>query len=160
MAYPDPYQAYAEGSILNATPAALIVVLYETAIAAIGRGEECLEKGDIRGRGKAITNAMSAITELLVSLNHEKGGTLSKNLQQMYVYMHKRLLEAHARESREPMEEVKGLLVKLLQAWRKVAEEPVKAENAAAEAPVVASERAAGYWDEAAERVSSFSAEF
>jgi flagellin-specific chaperone FliS len=80
-------------------------------------------------RGKAITKAVNIVSELLASLDHEKGGTVSANLQQIYLYVHKRLLEAHAQQRREPLDEAENLLATLLSGWKKVAEQNSAAEQ-------------------------------
>lgn len=128
----DRYQAYVENSVLGSNPVELITALYEGAIEATQQAERCLETGDIRGRSKAISKAANILTELLVSLNHEKGGKISQNLKRLYAYMHTRLIEAHTKQSAEPLREVARLLNKLLDAWRVVAAKTAEAERQAA----------------------------
>lgn len=118
----NPYQAYSESSFSGANPATLVVALYEGAIAAVRDAQTFLDSGDIMPRGKAITKAVNILTELLASLNYEKGGEIARNLQQLYSYLQRRLMEAHARQTREPLEEAENLLCSLLVAWQKVAQ--------------------------------------
>lgn len=128
----DRYQAYVQNSVLGSNPVELITALYEGAIEATQQAERCLEAGDIWGRSKAISKAANILTELLVSLNDEKGGKLSLNLKRLYAYMHTRLIEAHAKQSAEPLREVARLLNKLLDAWRVVAAKTAEADRQAA----------------------------
>ena len=130
----DRYQAYIQDSVLGSSPVDLIRALYEAAIAATQEAERCLKTGDIQGRSKAISKATNILTHLLFSLNHEKGGELSQNLKRLYVYMQSRLLNAHVKQSAEPLQEVERLLNTLLEAWRVVVAKTAEAEQQSREA--------------------------
>lgn len=114
---PNPYQAYTEGKIFSENPLSLVIALYQGALDATRQAERCLKTGDIAGRSKAINKALGIITELLISLDHAKGGEISQNLKQLYSYMQVRLLDAHAKQQGEPIAEVAKLLSVLLEGW-------------------------------------------
>src|SRR6185312_5160994 len=97
--YSDPYQAYAEGNLLNSDPIRLVISLYEGAIKSAEQTRQCLKTGDIWGRSRSITKAVQILSELMISLDHEKGGEVSQNLKRLYSYMQSRLLEAHAKKA-------------------------------------------------------------
>ena len=132
MNYNDPYQAYAEGNVYSGNPLRLVVALYEGAIDCVRQAKQCLLTGDVWGRNRAINKASRILTELLVSLDHEKGGEVSANLKRLYGYMQSRLLEAHAQQSREPMDETERLLTTLLEGWLGASE---KMEQFATDSP-------------------------
>jgi flagellar protein FliS len=119
----DPYHAYLDNNIASENPVSLVTALYEGAIKAVQQARRCLETEDIWGRSKAISKAVDIITELMRSLNHEKGGDLSIRLRDLYGYMQTRLLAAHANQEDEPMAEVIGLLTTLLDGWYKAGEQ-------------------------------------
>ena len=123
-----PYAAYSESSLVGASPLQLVARAYEGAIGAVRQAQQCFASGDIMGRSKAITKAVSILTELMVSLDHQKGGEISANLKRLYSYMQQRLLLAHTQKTVEPAMEVEGLLSNLLEAW-KVAEEKSRVES-------------------------------
>jgi flagellar protein FliS len=114
----NPYQAYEEGSVSSQHPMRLVVALYEGALEAVRSAALCLESGDILGRSKAINKALRILTELLVSLDYEKGGEISLSLKRLYGYMQARLLEAHAQQAAAPLREVEKLLTTLVEGWR------------------------------------------
>jgi flagellar protein FliS len=119
----DPYQAYLNNNVATGNPVGLVTALYEGAIKAVQEARHCLETEEIWGRSKAISKAVDILTELILSLDHEKGGDLSKRLQELYGYMQHRLLTAHANQEDEPMAEVISLLTNLLDGWYKVGEQ-------------------------------------
>ena len=161
----DPYRAYEESSVAGSNPVNLVVALYEGALASVAAAKACLQSGDILTRGKAITKAVNIVSELLASLDHEKGGEVSANLYRIYLYIHKRLLEAHGQQRREPLDEVESLLSTLLPGWKTVAAEQMFAEQNYAQPPMSLSTNDAdpdgfpynGYFAEAGEGASTIS---
>jgi flagellar secretion chaperone FliS len=125
----NPYQAYAEGNLLSGHPLLLVVALYEGAFDSARSARLCLASEDIWGRTKAINKAISILTELMASLNAEKGGEIANNLKQLYSYMQRRLLEAHMKKTAEPIREVEALLENLLDGWRQAANKATSAER-------------------------------
>jgi len=124
----NSYAAYSESSLVGASPLQLVTRSYEGAIDAVQQARQCFASGDIMGRSKAITKAVSILTELMISLDHQKGGEISMNLKRLYSYMQQRLLLAHAQKTVEPAVEVEGLLSSLLEAWKAV-EQRSRAES-------------------------------
>ena len=114
----NPYQAYTDGSLFSGNPLNQVIALYHGALDATNQAERALSARDIMGRGKAINKANAILTELLISLDDERGGEISKNLKRLYCYMQTQLLKAHARQSAEPIIEVSSLLTTLLEGWR------------------------------------------
>jgi flagellar protein FliS len=105
---PNLYQAYTEGRVFSENPLNLVVALYQGALDSARQAERCLASGDITGRSKAVNKALGIITELLVSLDHARGGEISQNLKRLYSYMQVRLLDAHAKQQAEPIVEVRA----------------------------------------------------
>jgi len=127
----NPYQAYTDGSVFSDNPLNLVIALYQGALDATHQAERALGLGDIRARGKAINKANAILSELLMSLDHERGGEISANLKSLYCYMQGQLLAAHVRQSAEPIVEVASLLANLLEGWRAAAREPMASPLAA-----------------------------
>ncbi len=125
----NPYQEYAEATLLSGHPLYLVVALYEGACESARSARLCFASGDIWGRTKAINKAISILTELMVALNVEKGGEIANNLKHLYSYMQRRLLEAHMKKTPEPINEVEELLENLLDGWRQAANKAASAER-------------------------------
>jgi flagellar protein FliS len=153
----NPYQAYVEGSVSSQHPMRLVVALYEGALEATRAAGRCLESGDIWGRSKAINKALAILTELLVSLDYEKGGEISLSLKRLYGYMQTRLTEAHARQAAEPLREIEKLLGTLIEGWN-VASEGLPSEAYGTHESALSEEAQTvpygAYWSEPAEALS------
>jgi flagellar protein FliS len=111
------YAAYLESKILSADPVELVQILYRAALESVGSARRHLQQGDIAGRSKQISRAMSVITELILAVDRETGGTLAQNLLELYDYMQRRLIEANVEQKEEPLAEVGRLLGTLLEGW-------------------------------------------
>jgi flagellar protein FliS len=117
----NPYQAYTEGRVFSDQPLRLVVALYEGALDATRQAVACLQARDIWGRGKAINKGIAIFSELLISLDEQKGGEIAGNLKRLYLYMQRRLIEAHSRQAAPPLLEVEKLLETMLEGWREAA---------------------------------------
>lgn len=126
-------QAYAqvgvESAVLSASPHQLVVLLFDGALSALKRAIILMEQGDIPGKGQALSKAINIISNgLRAGLNHEIGGDLSANLDDLYEYMTRRLLEANLRNDAEAIAEVEGLLFNIADAWKQIG--PTQSQDA------------------------------
>jgi flagellar protein FliS len=112
------YQNYLEDEILTADPMRLVQLLYRGALDSITSARRHLKLGDIRTRSRAISKAMTIVTELSLSLNHNAGGELSKNLAELYAYTQTLLIQANVQQSDPPLAEAERLLTTLMEAWQ------------------------------------------
>lgn len=120
----DPADSYKETQIKTATPGKLIVMLYDGAIKFINLALSHLDKKHT-GFEKAsnyIIKAQDIVTELMVSLDFDKGGQIAKNLFGLYLYMNRRLIEANIQKDIAILNEVKNLLSQLRSAWQTAAQ--------------------------------------
>ncbi len=111
------YQSYIESETAAAEPLKLVCLLYRRAIEQVGEARACLRREDIAGRCKAISRAIGVVHELVISLDHERGGEISRNLLSLYDYMLRRINEANFNQTEEPLAEVEQLLRTLGNAW-------------------------------------------
>jgi flagellar protein FliS len=112
--------AYLEGRILSADPLELVHILYQHTLEMVQDARHYLATGNIAARGKAISRAVAALTELDVSLDRKAGGSISRNLADLYQYMRTRLLTANIRQEDAPLAEVEALLRTLGEAWSEI----------------------------------------
>ena len=115
----NPLNAYRETKIKTAGQAKLIVMLYDEAIKQIEYAESYLEE-DAKALDKvnnALGKAQDCITELMASLNFDKGGEIAQNLFNLYMFFNQQLMQANIDKDKKPMELVKGHLNELREAW-------------------------------------------
>ncbi|MGG7445182.1 flagellar export chaperone FliS [Kosakonia oryzendophytica] len=118
-------QAYAqvgvESAVLSASPHQLVVLLFDGALSAMKKAAILIEQGDIPGKGQALSKAINIITNgLRAGLDHEVGGELSANLDSLYDYMTRRLLQANLHNDLSAIDEVSTLLNNIADAWKEI----------------------------------------
>lgn len=118
-------QAYAqvsvESAVLSASPHQLVVLLFDGALSAMKKAVILIEQGDIPGKGQALGKAINIISNGLQSgLNHEVGGELATNLDSLYDYMTRCLLQANIHNDIDAINEVMELLNNIADAWKEI----------------------------------------
>jgi flagellar protein FliS len=114
-------QAYqtvgADAAVAYATPYQLIQMLYEAVQARIAAAKGHVQRQQMAEKGALVGKAISIIAGLRHALNKEAGGEIASNLDALYDYMERRLLEASAENSVDKLEEVYGLIGEIKAAW-------------------------------------------
>lgn len=129
MAYKNPTSTYKETTIKTAGQGQLIVMLYDEAVKQLTKAIELLElnntkkkdPGRIEQINKSLMKTEEILTELMVSLDFEQGGEISKNLFSLYTWFNRELMEANINKDVKRMLVVKNMLCELRNTWNKVA---------------------------------------
>ena len=129
MAYNNAISTYKETTIKTAGQGQLIVLLYEEAVKQLTRAIELLEldskqKKDpsrIEQINKSVMKTEEILTELMVSLDFEQGGEISKNLFSLYTWFNRELLEANINKDIHRIVTVRDMLSDLKNTWSKIA---------------------------------------
>jgi flagellar protein FliS len=129
----NAHQMYRQTQANTATPGELIVMLYRGAARFLASAIEAIEAKDVQRAHTNLVKAQAIVTELLQSLDADRGGDVAVKLASIYEYMHTRLVEANLRKDAEPAREVQMLLRELLPAW----EEAVRQTSATPARPMV-----------------------
>jgi flagellar protein FliS len=107
-------------AVLEASPHQLVQMLMDGALDRIARAKGCMSRGDVAQKGAHIARAVAILNGLRRDLDMERGGEISANLDALYEYMSRRLLEANARNDTEIVDEVAGLLREIRDAWAQI----------------------------------------
>ncbi|HHA2290234.1 TPA: flagellar export chaperone FliS [Enterobacter ludwigii] len=119
------YNAYTavslDSQIAGATPHQLIVLLYDGAINAMRRAEIYFQSGNIARRGEMISRAINIIDNgLRAGLDHEKGGQIAAELESLYEYISRTLLEANLNKSGENLPHLISLMMEMQETWQAI----------------------------------------
>ncbi|WJV52156.1 flagellar export chaperone FliS [Pectobacteriaceae bacterium CE90] len=110
-----------ESSVMSASPHQLIVLLFDGAHSALVRARILMQKGDIQGKGNALSKAINIIINgLKAGLDTEGNDELVDNLSELYDYMSRRLLHANQHNDEQAIIEVEILLENIADAWRRI----------------------------------------
>lgn len=117
-------QVVNQGGIIDASPHQLILMLMDGAMGRISTAKGCLQRGEVARKGELISGAISIIEGLRGSLNHEAGGEIARNLDNLYEYMTRQLVRANLDNGAAPLDEVTALLREVKEAWIAIPAEP------------------------------------
>jgi flagellar protein FliS len=112
-------------------------MLYDEAIRQLTIAADLLElnnsenkdPGRIEIIGKSIMKAEEIITELMVSLDFEQGGDISKNLFSLYTWFNRELLEANIAQDKKRVISVKNMLLTLRNVWSEITKKAAEPAN-------------------------------
>jgi len=118
-------RAYAQvdlhSRLAGATPHQLITMLFEGAHSAIVRARLYFENGNIAKRGEMISKAINIIDNGLRSaLDHEKGGEIARDLEALYSYMSRTLLQANLNNDPSSLAHVDEILMNIAETWKEI----------------------------------------
>jgi len=107
----------AESEAAYANPHRLVQMLMEGALDKVATAKGCIERNDLAGKSRQITWAMSIINGLRSSLDMEAGGAIAVNLDDLYDYMIRRMVDASTQNDPEVLSEVIDLILEVKGAW-------------------------------------------
>jgi flagellar protein FliS len=107
----------AESEVDFASPHRLVQMLIEGALEKLAIAKGCMDRKDYKGKADHLTWASSIINGLRCSLDTNAGGAIANNLNDLYGYMLRRLMDASLENNSEIVDEVSGLLVEIKSAW-------------------------------------------
>jgi flagellar protein FliS len=112
--------AYLDASIATASPARLLVMLFDRLVLDVQRGLDAQRRGDVEETHKHLTHAQDILLELSSSLRPEqfRGGY---DLAALYSFLHRQLVMANIRKDASITDEVLTLVTDLCDAWRQAA---------------------------------------
>jgi len=120
-----------------ASPHQLVQLLMENTLRKIVAAKSCMLKGggweDVAKKGENISNAIALVEGLRLSLDKQKGGDIAQNLEDLYDYIERQLLQANMKNNPAILDEVTSLLSEVKAAWQAIANHPAaKSSNTSA----------------------------
>jgi flagellar protein FliS len=113
-------KAGVHAEVMDADPHRLIQMLMEGALDRISIAKGAMQQKNVALKGERISSAISIVEGLRGSLNMEAGGDISANLESMYDYMTRRLMEANLKDDVEILDEVADLMRKIKSGWDEI----------------------------------------
>lgn len=118
----SPYNPYQNNQVITSSPEKILLMLYDGAINFSKMAIEQLQRQDLAGKGKYLGKAQAIVTELMNTLNHEIGKDLSKQLEQLYLYLIDEFTQANLHNSVESLENAVKILTILRDGWTEAVE--------------------------------------
>jgi flagellar protein FliS len=114
--------SYQKNQVATASREQILIMLYDGAIRFTRQAIFAIGEGDVSGKVTGIQKAMAIVMEFRNTLDHQIGGDMAANLDALYDYMIRNMLQANMKNEVKPLEEVVGLLTDLRETWMEAIE--------------------------------------
>jgi flagellar protein FliS len=115
-------QVGVQTGVADASPHRLIQLLMAGALDKIAIAKGNIARGETSEKGRNTSAAIAIVDGLRGSLDMEKGGEIARNLDTLYEYMIRCLMEANFRNETAKLDEVASLMGSLKSAWDAIPE--------------------------------------
>ena len=120
MSYATHAAQYQEVAVRSASPAQLVVLVYDHLLLQLHRAHVAIDHGNEELRGTSLERARAALGELLVTLDHDRGGEISRQLSGVYAFLLTELVDIGIRPSAGRLERVTTMLAELRDAFAQI----------------------------------------
>ena len=118
--YAAAQQAYRDSAVLTATPAQLVVMLYDGAHRFLTQAAFAMRADDLSTCNEKLRRGEAIIAELRSTLDMS-AGEIAERLEAIYAFSQRYLMEARLKRDPERIEQVIKLLSELRSAWGDIA---------------------------------------
>mgnify|MGYP001561741043 CR=1 FL=1 len=122
------HSTYLENEVMSATPAKLVIMLYDGAINFLLNLEKIDWQKDCEKKGQLINKSLAIISELQATLKMDYK-EVAEPLFALYSFMQQRLIEAHINNNQAIAQEVIEILRGLRDSWVTIAKPVLVASN-------------------------------
>lgn len=121
------YQAInTQTSVVDVDKHRLIQLLFDGALERINTAKSKITAKDFEGKNRLINKSIEIISGLRSFLDKGQAGDLANNLEDLYLYMERRLFEANVKNDIAILEEVAGHLRTIKEGWDGIREEALE----------------------------------
>jgi flagellar protein FliS len=114
-------EAYRQIEAKSRSPLELVVMLYDGALRFVAEASQAQAQKNIAQRARAVSRAIAILGELQSTLNVKEGGAIAQDLDRLYTYMQRRLLDVTMQQDTKALQEVQQLLSTLRDGWAQIA---------------------------------------
>jgi flagellar secretion chaperone FliS len=113
------YEAYKKTQIQTASQGTLILICYDGTVNFLKKAKKAHEENDLETWHTCINKAQNVIWELVNSLNYD-AGEIAYQLDSIYNYMIRRIIDADINKNINPIDEVISHLLELRESSEKI----------------------------------------
>lgn len=119
----NAYTQVKNGGAEYANPHQLICMLYDGALQRMGQILTAMREKDFQRKATLMAQTIDIVDALADCLDKKQGGELAENLEALYGYIGRRLVDASISNETAPVEECMRLLSEVSDAWSQIPEE-------------------------------------
>ncbi len=111
---------YKNVQVKTSSPGEILVMLYDGVFRFLGEARTCMQAGDRTRAAERISRSHAILQHLLFGLNHEVAPELCQNLQNLYLFCMRQIVEANIQQKPENIDNALTVLQPLREAWTTV----------------------------------------
>lgn len=104
-------------SIVDADPHRLIQLLFKGAIERMHMAKARIQAKDFEGKNRLINGTINIVVSLRGVLDFEQGGEMAQQLEGLYFYIERILVQANMQNNVENLDEAAALLSEIKEGW-------------------------------------------
>lgn len=104
-------------TVETASPHKLISMLLDGALGALAKAKGAIERDSIEERTLHLNKASEIVVGLRGSLDLEQGGEVAANLDALYDYLLRSIMQANSQSDADKVQEVMDLMLEIKQGW-------------------------------------------
>lgn len=116
------YAAYKQSAVETSTPDKLLLMLFNGGIKFLHQAQAALGRSDFAQADVYMGKVQDILTELMMTLDMEKGGQLSVNLYQLYDFYRKELIAANMKKDETILTPVLEFFQEFREIWAEAAQ--------------------------------------
>jgi len=120
-------RAYKSVTVNTASPVRVLDETYSRLMLDLNEAALRIKKGDIAGKGQALSHAMALVNALNAALEHNRAPELCSNLSRLYAFVHERIVSANADMNVTSIEQAERIVAELQDSFRSAANEAASA---------------------------------
>lgn len=114
---------YRQSNVETASPAQLVVKLYEGALRFMRQGQAAIRNGEVAKKGAALGRAHAIVAELQATLHAEHAPELCESLDRLYEFVLFKITESNRLSKADSLDPAIRVLDELRSAWAEVAKQ-------------------------------------
>ena len=124
MSYATHTAQYQEVAVRSASPAQLVVMVYDHLLLNLRRTRLATEQGNLELRLASLDRARAAIGELLAGLDLERGGEIAAQLNGLYAFFLAELVDIGLRPTAARLDRLIEMVAELRESFATIAAAP------------------------------------
>ena len=117
----SPTRGYQVANVTTVDRVRIVVLCYEGCIANMSRAQEEMRAGNTSQKGAYLSKAMAIVTELMNTLDKEKGGEIAERLELLYRYVIHTISQANLKQDPNMLDGALRVLKELKEGWSELA---------------------------------------
>ncbi|MCF8720352.1 flagellar export chaperone FliS [Nitrospina gracilis] len=125
---PNQYQI---NEVSTSNQGKLILMMYDGAMRFVTMAMESMDQNDIARKSAYIQKSRDIVNELMVALDTDRGGEVTRNLERLYQFVLRQLTHANIKNDKAALQSILRVMAPLRAAWDQILNPKAESETAA-----------------------------